>query len=239
MLGVNGAGQRIYGLRNPGMVADQAQRGSNYGDMIDILRGYQANKPIFTFVENGQPFTGSTNGSTYITPPELNWAIWSSIIHGARGVIYFDHSFSGPGTAAVNVEQGFYRSIQPGQSISIYNQIKATNALVLQLAPVLNSPFALRLCHRQSGRIFLSTPSLNFNGGIELMAKFSNGQFYIFATTRDSETQQNISVTFTLADHYSGPVTVVNEGRTITATNGVFTDTFAKAWTVHIYKVGV
>ena len=104
------AGQYIYGLSS-GMTPDQSERGSNYGDMIDILRGYQAGSnpaPIYAIIEDGQPFTGSTNGSTYITPAELNWATWSSLIHGARGVIYFDHSFSGPGTGNVDVENPYY-----------------------------------------------------------------------------------------------------------------------------------
>ena len=75
------------------------------------------------------------------------------------------------------------------------------------------------------------------SGGIETMAKDYNGQFYIFADTRDSETQTNISATFTIADKNATSVTVVNENRTIPVMNGVFTDTFATAATVHIYQV--
>ena len=74
-------------------------------------------------------------------------------------------------------------------------------------------------------------------GGLEVMAKDYNGQFYIFADTRDSETQTNISATFTIADPNATSVTVVNENRTIPVINGVFTDTFATAATVHIYQV--
>ena len=145
MLGSTGLGKLLYNLPS-GMTADQAQRGSNYGDLIDIERSYQVGSnpaPIYAFIEDGQPFTGSTNGSTYITPAELNWATWSSLIHGARGIIYFDHSFSGPGAGNVDVEDPYYQTVQPGQTISIYGQIKATDALVKQLAPVLNSPFAM------------------------------------------------------------------------------------------------
>ena len=59
------------------------------------------------------------------------------------------------------------------------------------------------------------------------MAKDDNGQFYIFADTRNSKTQTNIPATFTIADKNATSVTVVNENRTIPVTNGVFTDTFA------------
>ena len=245
MLGSGGAGQQLYHLSS-GMTADQAQRGSNYGDMIDIERGYVGDsKPIFAFVEDGDPFSGDTNGSSYITPPELNWATWSSLIHGARGVIYFDHSFSGPGSGNVGVENSYFQTVQPGQTISIYNQIKATDALVEQLAPVLNSPFALNyVTVKDNAPQDAGLPSYTFGsgvdltqGGLEVMAKDYNGQFYIFADTRDSETRTNIPATFTIADPNATSVTVVGENRTIAVVNGVFTDTFATAATVHIYEV--
>ena len=73
--------------------------------------------------------------------------------------------------------------------------------------------------------------------GIEVLAKDDNGQFYIFADTRDSMTQTKIPATFTLADKNATSVTVVGENRTIAVSNGVFTDTFATAATVHIYEV--
>jgi hypothetical protein len=65
---------------------------------------------------------------------------------------------------------------------------------------------------------------------------FGNG-FYIFAVPRGSETQTNIQATFTTADGYTGPVTVIGENRTVQATNGAFTDTFAHTSTVHIYQI--
>ena len=64
----------------------------------------------------------------------------------------------------------------------------------------------------------------------------ANG-YYVFGSVRGPESQSNIHATFTTADHYSGPVTVVNESRTVQATNGVFTDTFATAASVHIYEI--
>ena len=234
------AGEYIYGLSSH-MTADQEQRGSNYGDMVDIIRSYQAANhpaPIFVFIEDGDPFTGDTNGSDYIKPAEMNWATWSSLIHGARGVIYFDHSFSGPGTADVNVEQSYYQTVQPGQTISIYGQIQSTDALIHQLAPVLNSPYAVNyVSTTQGGYNFGQPNSFSLSGGIETMAKDDNGQFYIFADTRDLESQTNISATFVLNDPNATSVTVVGENRTIPVVNGKFTDTFATAATVHIYEV--
>jgi hypothetical protein len=223
-------GGDLYGLGRDA-TSDEMSRGSNYGFMVDWARSYQTTYsiPIFQFVETGGPYTEDTSASNYITPPELNWAVWSSIIHGARGIIYFNHTFAGPGDSFDNVADPYYQTVQPGQTISIYDQVKATDALVEQLAPVLNSPTAL-------GYVTVSPTPTTFNG-IETMAKDYNGQFYIFADTRDSETQTNIPATFTINDPNATSVTVVNENRTIPVTNGVFTDTFARAWTEHIYQV--
>jgi hypothetical protein len=223
-------GGDLYGLGRDA-TSDEMSRGSNYGFMVDWARSYQTTYsiPIFQFVETGGPYTEDTSASNYITPPELNWAVWSSVIHGARGIVYFNHTFAGPGDSFDNLADPYYQTVQSGQTISIYDQVKATDALVEHLAPVLNSPTAL-------GYVTVSPTPTTFNG-IETMAKDYNGQFYIFADTRDSETQHNIPATFTVKDLNATSVTVVNENRTLPVTNGVFTDTFANAWTVHIYQV--
>ena len=245
--GVLAEGGQIYGLPGPMTVA-QGARGSNYGDMIDIERSYMTSDPgpIFSFIEVGEPGNSPTaTAADYITPPELNWAVWSSLIHGARGIIYFNDTFSGPAQASNDVETTYYQTVQPGQTVSIYTQIQNTDALIQQLAPVINSPFALNyVTIKDDDPQDAGLPDYSFGsgidltqGGLEVMAKDDNGQFYIFADTRDSETETNIAATFTIADPNATSVTVVGENRTIPVVNGVFTDTFATAATVHIYEV--
>jgi hypothetical protein len=159
------------------MTTDQAARGSNYGDVISDERlATGGTTPIFGFVEDGGPYTQDTSASDYITPPELNWAVWSELIHGARGVIYFNHTFAGPEVSDDNLDQPYYQTVQPGQTVSIYTQVKNTDALVEQMAPVLNSPTALNY-------VSVNTPGY-VNGvvdslfsGIEVLAKDDNGQF--------------------------------------------------------------
>src|SRR5208337_900667 len=138
---------------------------------------------------------------------------------------------------------------------SMYAQTKATDALIEQLAPVINSPFAegYATVSPTSGQklplpLAAGTGTSAFSG-IDISVhwytggdvsnrslQLSNGA-YIFAATRDSEYATNISATFTLSDKNATSVTVVNENRTIPVTNGVFTDTFATGATVHIYEV--
>jgi hypothetical protein len=45
----------------------------------------------------------------------------------------------------------------------------------------------------------------------------------------------NINATFTTVGNYSGAISVVGESKSVTATNGAFSDTFAQGSTVHIY----
>lgn len=158
----------------------------------------------------------------------MNCAVWQSIIHGCRMIIYFNHTFGGPQTNDPdNFGNAYFQKVQPGQTISIYAQAKATNALIKQLAPVINSPTAAGFT--------TVTPAPTVNGGIDAVAKYSNGVFYIFAATRESGTAKNMFATFTVKTGTS--VTVINEGRTIPITGGSFTDTFATGNTVHIYRV--
>ena len=202
-----GVGGLLYNLGHD-MTHDQMARGSNYGDMIDSERAFQAGHfpaPITAFIEDGGPYNEDTTASTYITPPELNWAVWSSLIHGARSIVYFNHSFAGPGGSQDNLRDPYYQTVQPGQTISIYDQVKATDALVQQMAPVLNSPFALNYVSTPNGYNY-PTPDHALNG-IETAAHLYNGNFYIFADTRDSETLHNISATFTLNDPTATSVT--------------------------------
>ena len=211
---------QFYGL-NTNCTTDQAQRGSNYGSAIDNERSMEnpvGSEPIWTFVEDGCP---SGSGNACITPAQMQWSVWSSIIHGARGVIYFNHSFTGACTGDNNLESSCYATIAA--------QMKTTDATIASQAAALNDRTAL-------GYVTATPTASNF-AGIETLTKYHGGQFTIFADTRDSGTVQNIPATFHLADSAATSVTVVGENRTIPVTGGTFTDTFATGSAVHIYAV--
>jgi hypothetical protein len=252
MLGSNGAASHIYG-GSP--TVDQCARGSNYGDVIDIIRGYHAGldpAPVGIYLETGDPFTKDTNGSSYIKPPEFNWAAWSMVIHGARFIWIFDHSFSGPGSNNNNLLGGntYYTAIRSGQTISMWNQVSATCKLIGNLAPIINSSFALGYVTVTPVGYSFPTIHLSFTGGIDICAHyytggtftnaagtFNNG-FYIFATTRYGlAAAMPVTATFTVADLTATTATAIGESRTIPIVNGVFSDTFAKASTVHVYEI--
>ena len=234
-------GSMLYtGNVNGHFTPDQMARGSNYGDMIDIERSYQAGHfpaPITAYIENGGPYNEDTSAADYITPPELNWAVWSSLIHGAQNIVYFNHSFGSAHNSGDDMNDPYFHAIQPGQTISMYDQTKATDAQVEQYAAVLHSPNALNYVSTPGGYQFGTSGIDLTQGGIETAAHFYNGNYYIFADTRDSLTQTNIQADFTLNDTGATSVTVLGENRTIAVSNGHFTDTFATAATVHIYEV--
>ena len=118
----------------PGIVkANDCHVAANYGWIIDRLQGLispAGSKPVWAVVEVGHPFSEADWPS--ITPPQIRAAVWQSIIAGARGIIYFNHSFGGP-----NQTQHALREPPYAAERAI---VKGTNAQITELAPVLNSP---------------------------------------------------------------------------------------------------
>lgn len=123
----------------PGIVeTDHCHVASNYGWIIDRLEGLISpprSKPVWAVVELGHPFSESDWPT--ITPPQVRAAVWQSLIAGARGIVYFNHSFGGPDQTQHILRDG-------SQAGSVYAPIRsvvtATNGEIRALAPVLNSP---------------------------------------------------------------------------------------------------
>ena len=75
----------------------ECHRAANYGATVRRLRGLEnpaASKPVWAVVELGHP--ASENDWPTITPAQVRAAVWQSLIAGARGIVYFNHSFGGP-----------------------------------------------------------------------------------------------------------------------------------------------
>ncbi len=258
----------VIEMGTAGATPDQMARGTNYGDQIDLMREWVASSPAVpapvwpAYVENDDGLLAS-QGGVVIQPTQMNWAVWSELIHGARAICYFssasDNNWS--------VSYGFGTAVQTGQVISNYDQAVVTNALVQNLAQILNSQFAVGYATASPaaysfGNLPLVSVAHGRNGwgvtGIDIMVKafqgaqFSNAAgtfgpgFYIFATYRGSQTATGVPVTFTTADGYSGSVACINAdggntsyggAYTLTAANGVFSDTFAVGSSVRIYHI--
>lgn len=188
-------------------------------------------KPVVVDVETGCPIYG---GTECITPPAMKAAAMHGLIAGARGILWFQHNFSGPCTDNTTLIDGSDPSTDdyncqqtPGVTIhNVVQNIAAFNQLVNSLNNVLLSPFA-------DGYV-------SQTGNVSAMAKYDGSHFYIFAASGTPATPPpaNQSVTFTVKSSGATKVTVVNEGRTIPLVNGTtFTDTFANANAYHIYRM--
>ena len=240
--------------------AAQTAEASHYGDMVDTMRewlnggsdsGASGTAPNAPYIETDDGLVGA--GSQPIKPNELNWAVWDTFVHGARMIFYFGNT-SANGTGN-NGQFGFSDQVQSGQTVSDATQATHTNTLVENLAPIINSPFAVGFASTGNGGYTFPTPDqlLGTGSQLDIMAKYYSGSgfsnssgtfapgFYIFATPRGQETGTNIPVTFTIKGNYSGTVPYIcacsptQSTGTVSVSNHQFTDTFAKATDVHIY----
>lgn len=248
--GVPSQGGAAYNLGRS-MTASELARGCRYGDMVRFIRNGNPNNgnpawagphPTGVYIEPAAPYDDNNLESEVIRPAQINAAVWATIIAGARIIKYFTLNDPGAFNGGGFIEGSSWETPLSGESVSNYDQVIATNALVTQLAPVINSPFANDYVSVSPAPVVLS--SSQADAGFDVMAKYYNrgpsadNKFYIFAQPRYSATTTNQTAEFTVAGGYSGTVTVINESRTLTCTNGVFEDTFADGLTVHIYKMG-
>jgi hypothetical protein len=170
-------------------------------------------RPVWNFVEVGWPSNATeAQGGRAIQPAEIRAAVWHSIIAGARGIIYFNHSFGGPYRSQHCLREPAYAAAR--------TVVKRTNQLITQLAPVLNAPFA-------DG--FMTTSS-----SVRAMAKFYDGKYYVFAGSKDNVSSM---AAFSLSGIDGGTAMVVGENRSIPILDGKFSDGFEDGNAIHIYRI--
>lgn len=214
------------------------QRAYSYGWQADQMRRFQnqsSPKPVWTFVETARPYLGEVGAST-ITPDQISGAVWSALIHEARGVAYFQHNNDG-------AYGGNYSIVDIPV---VHTAVKAINAKVQSLAPVLNSQSYYNTTYTVNDYTYYR---FTFNNGTDTMLKTYNGYAYIFAAlgmqaNNASATSGTVhatgSKTFTLPTGVTGTIVeVVGESRTITVSGGQFSDTFAAEYSSHVYKIAL
>jgi len=118
--------------------------------------------------------------------------------------------------------------------------MKLVNSRIKGLAPVLNSA-ELGATDSDTGRelpgAYITVTSSTIGVPIDVMVRQYNGQTYVFAQASGSDTNQasgNTTGTFTWLAGGTGTASVRDESRTVTRTNGTWTDSFTP-YQLHIY----
>lgn len=189
-------------------------RAGAYGWLAERMRTFQdpaKRRPVWVFVETAKPYL-TESGATTITAAQIEGAVWGAIVREARGIAYFQHNNNGI--------CGNYSLVDCGQTLR--DRVKAVNAKVKALAPVLNTQSYV----------------WDFQAGAATMLKVHDGSAYVVAGIGLTDTPG--AKTFTLPPGVRGTtVEVVGESRTLPVTGGKFTDTFASELTHHVYRIGL
>lgn len=211
---VDGSGPVNPDTGKSDLTRSECRRAWNYGITMDRMRQLDGmddkRQPIYAFVEVGHPFT--ENDAPTITGPQIKGAVMSSLIHEARGILYFNHSFGGACQSQHLLRDSCGAANRPS--------VVAVNKQIADLAPVLNT----------------QSYQYSFGAGLDTMLKGYGGSYYVFAM--QDEPTGGATRTFTLPPELNASsVSVLYENRGIPVSGGKFTDSFANEHSYHIYKI--
>ena len=176
---------------------------------IDNLQEWSNHsKPAWCWIETTRI---SEKSKRKPTPAEVRSEVWMALVHGAKGFGYFCHSFVGKTDDAALLHDS-----------EMIRSVKAINAQVNALAPVLNSP---------DTEGYATVRTRNASVPVDILTKKDGKTNYIFAVAmRDGETTASFDVK-------SGKtVEVLGENRTIQIHKGKFKDEFS-GYDVHLYRI--
>jgi len=177
---------------------------------VDRLRQWSNyTKPVWNWIET----TGIDDPANTPTPAQVRAEVWMSLVHGSAGIGYFVHIFS-----PTFIEAGLLAS--PTMS----DAVKAINAEILSLAPVLNSPSL-----SNGATVASDNPSVP----VDIMVKRQGGALYVFAVAMQAGTAH---AQFSVRGGGNGTATVLGESRTLSVTSGTFADAF-DSYAVHLYRL--
>jgi len=209
---IKGSGPIPWPGGNPELTQAECHRAWNYGQTVERIHKLDATdgklQPVWVFVEVGYP----GGWGLHPTGPQIEGAVMSSLIHEARGILYFKHNFDGPCKTT-----DIFRDCASTAPIASLTNI---NGHIKDLAPVLNT----------------QSYKYSFGSDIDSMLKWYDGAAYVFAMGDQGKTGTK---TFTLPNGLAKAksVQVLYENRNLSVSNGRFTDNFQNEYSYHIYKI--
>ena len=176
-------------------------------------------KPIWGYVETASPEPG------YPTPAQVNQATWNCLIAGAKGIVFFDHQFP-----TLSLPLDFATILHKPDMKSM---VQALSGTLQQIAGHLKADEAHLVTSVTSSNTTAAMKGATMGVPIQHTSRIYGGQSMIIAQgSRPGAT----TATFTVPSAAGKTLTVRDESRTITANgSGVFTDSFAADYAVHIY----
>ena len=212
----------------------ECHRAANYGATVRRLRALEspaASKPVWAVIELGHP--ASENDWPTITPAQVRAAVWQSLIAGARGIVYFNHSFGGPHQTQHILREG---TAAGSPYAAIRSVVTATDRQIQGLGRVLNSPTVTSGWSQGPG----TTAMVKWEKGHKRCAskrkrscKKTRGHLYVFAGSAGS----SVTGRFSLPCVGRARAVVVGENRAIRIRRGTFSDGFADGNAIHIYRI--
>jgi len=193
---------------------DRCPRAANYGRVVDRTRRLDAldgrRQPVYAFVEVGWP---GADGRTAITADQIAGAVMNALVHEARGIIYFNHSFGGPCVSQHVLREPCTKDIRAA--------VTELNRRITSLAPVLNT----------------QSYAHTFEPRLDTMLKRHDGSYYVFATVGEQGSPGTYSLRLPAALASAGSAEVLFENRSVPIRDGAITDAFATEHAYHVYRI--
>jgi hypothetical protein len=161
-------------------------------------------------------------------PNEIRAEVWLAIVHGAKAIGYFTHTWRSDDCSQVG--DAYYRQYQ--LTAEQEDELKRTNRQITKLTGVIAQPDAAPVSHRLASG----------EGRVDTLAKQLGSNLYVIAVNvLHASAGNDKQVEFTLPDSItsSGDIVVYDESRSIQCSINSFTDTFTEAAPVHIYVIPV
>ena len=171
------------------------------------------NQLAWNYIETGDI---NANGQK-ATVEQIKMEIWSSIIHGSKGITYFIHGKSA-------ISDFDHKALLRPENAAHLAGITSINQEISSLAPVINSETLTGVA--------TVNPS-NPNMLIDFMVKEHDNATYVFATgMRD----QNSVADFSFSELGDATIDVLGENRQIQMVDGEFSDVYF-GYDTHLYRI--
>ncbi|MER6576559.1 hypothetical protein [Nonomuraea sp. NPDC001023] len=185
----------------------RCRRAANYGATVDRVRELDAadgrRKPVFSVI-----------ALAGLTPPQVGGAVMSSLIHGARGIVYDAHA-AGPACRSENV-------LRSACGQALRKAVTEVDGQIDRLAPVLNT----------------QSYAYDFAPDLDTMVKAYDGSYYLFAMLAGGRSPGTYTLTVPANLSKSGRIEDYLTNRPIAADQeGRFTATFDAEHVYHVYRI--